>query len=450
MLETIAFIFGAALAALGALLLWTRARSAQQREAAALQARAAAAEAETAALRQQLARLDEDAAALREALAAQQQARVRAETQLDEAQRGLAEQRKLLADAELRLKDVFAVLAADTLRSNSEQFARQAEEKVKPLRDALERYERQVQELERARQSAYGRVSEQLESVSRTGQLLQRETSNLVTALRAPQVRGRWGELTLQRVVELAGLVQHCDFETQVSVATDDGRLRPDMVVHLPGERRIVVDAKVSLDAYLEAVAAEDEAARGGALERHARQLREHMKRLADKAYWRQFERAPDFVVMFVPGESFFSAALEQDRTLIEDGIAARVILATPTTLIALLRTVAHGWQQHELLENAERIGGAAEELLRRVKTFAEHLEDMGKSLSKASESFNRAVSSWESRVVPAGRRVAALHTKLGEVAPAALPPVDTPVRTPRESDAESLMGNANDSRERE
>ncbi|MEP0846164.1 MAG: DNA recombination protein RmuC [Phycisphaerae bacterium] len=450
MFEWVGFILGVALSALVALALWLRARGGAQREAAALQARVSGFEAETAALRQQCARHDEETAKLREALAAEQQARVRAETQLAEARRGIDEQRKLLADAELRLKDVFAALAADTLRSNSEQFVRQAEEKVKPLREALERFERQVQELERVRQSAYGRVSEQLETVSKTGQLLQRETSHLVTALRAPQVRGRWGELTLQRVVELAGLVQHCDFETQVSVATDDGRLRPDMIVRLPGERRIVVDAKVSLDAYLDAVAAGDEAARRGALERHARQLREHMKRLADKAYWKQFERTPDFVVMFVPGESFFSAALEQDRTLIEDGIAERVILATPTTLIALLRTVAHGWQQHELLENAERIGHAAEELFKRVKTFADHLEDVGKALTKASESYNRAVSSWESRVVPAGRRVAALHTKLGEAVPAVLPPVEATPRTPRESDAESLMGNANDDRERD
>ncbi len=368
---------------------------------------------------------------LRESLEAEQRARVAAETRLDESQRNLEQQRRLLVEAEQRLREAFTALSSDVLRKNSEEFARQTEERVKPLSEALQRYEKQMLEIEQTRQNAYGRMSQALEDVGKASQQLRQETSQLVTALRAPQVRGRWGEITLRRTVEAAGLSSHCDFSEQVSVEGEAGRLRPDLVVHLPGERTIVVDAKVPLQGFLDALEAADEPTRQQQLQRHAAAIRTHMKNLSAKAYWSQFDPSPDFVVLFIPGESFFSAALERDRTLIEDGIASRVILATPTTLIALLRTVAYAWQQHDLVENSRQIGEVAGELFERVCKFAEHFGRVGDHLRKATDSYNDASGSWERRVLPLGRRISELGVATKTTEFAELPVIDANARKP-------------------
>lgn len=391
-----------------------------------LEARAQAAEVQGDALRRQLEQLSGELAGLREQLLREQEGRVRAEA-------ALAEQKKALEEAGARLADTFKALSADALHANSQalvQMARQVLESVvleargdlqqqrqaidaliRPLKEELVRYEEQVRAMESARREAYGSLMRQLEELQRTQQLLQKETVNLVTALKMPQVRGRWGEITLRRVVEVAGLSPYCDFAEQVPVG---GGLRPDLVVKLPGDRTVVVDAKVPLKAYLEAVESGDEGVRQAALARHARAVREHMQALASKAYWSQFDRSPDFVVLFLPGESFLAAALEQDRHLIEDGLACRVLLATPTTLIALLRAVALSWQQYALTENARLIAQTGAELYERLCRFGEHLGRIKDGLQKAVSAYNSAVGSWEGRVVPGARRL----KELGAVPP--------------------------------
>jgi DNA recombination protein RmuC len=402
-------IFAAGLL-VGGLVIWflatSRARAAAAGERSELQARLGAGESTIGELRRRVAEQDQETDRLRTNLQSEQQARVMAETRLDESVKNIAEQRKLLEAAEKRLKDAFAALSVDSLRQNSEAFAKQAAEKVRPLVEALQRYESEIKQIEESRQKAYGGINEQLKAIASTHKDLSRETASLVTALRAPQTKGRWGEITLQRAVEVAGLSAHCDFITQVSVDTDEGRLRPDLVVMLPGNRAVVVDAKAPTSAYLDAVESSDEEARRRHLARHAQAVRTHMHALAGKAYWSQFATAPEFVVMFVPGEAFFSAALEQDRDLIEEGIRKRVIIASPTTLIALLRAVAYSWQQQELIENAREIGQTAQQLFERVCTFAGHLDKVGDSLRRATETYNASVASWESRVLPMGRRV--------------------------------------------
>jgi DNA recombination protein RmuC len=238
-----------------------------------------------------------------------------------------------------------------------------------------------------------------------TQERLQKETSNLVTALRAPQVRGRWGEVTLHNVVELAGMSEHCDFDEQVSVDTEDGKLRPDMVVHLPSKRDVVVDSKVSLVAYLNAVSAENEEQRKEFLRQHAQQLRAHMQNLSGKQYWDQFKTSPEFVVMFIPGESFFASALDCDPALLVDGMKKRVVPATPTTLIALLWAVAYGWRQELMEQNALTIAQLGKDVYDRTKVLAMHVINLGRSLAKTNKDFNDVVSSLESRLLPAARK---------------------------------------------
>jgi DNA recombination protein RmuC len=276
-----------------------------------------------------------------------------------------------------------------------------------PIADALARMDAQLQRLERDRMQARGALDEQLRALASGQERLRSETGALVAALRQPHTRGRWGELQLKRVVELAGMTAHCDFVEQPSVATDDGPLRPDLVVQLPGGRQVIVDAKAPLHAFLDAYEAEDETTRTAALAGHARLLREHVRRLSAKAYWDQFEAAPDFVFLFLPGEHFYTAALEADPSLLEEGARQSVLIATPTTLIALLRAVAYGWQQERVAEDARAVAQLGRELHRRLETFAEHLQRLGTRLRGAVGAYNEAVGSFEHRVLPGARRLA-------------------------------------------
>jgi DNA recombination protein RmuC len=296
---------------------------------------------------------------------------------------------------------------------------------VDPLENAVKELRSEVTKIEAARQEAYGSLRTEVQQLATTSKELRQETGSLVTSLKQPQVKGKWGELTLRRSVELAGMSPHCDFVEQQSVDTEEGRLRPDLIVHLPGGTQIIIDAKVPLHAFLSVVSSRSEAEYREAMTQHARLVREHVNRLAAKEYWKQFDLTPEFVVLFVPGESFFSAALEQDRTLIEDAIDKRVVLASPTTLIALLRAIAYGWKQQRVTENAERIKDLGKQLYDRVVTFAEHLSEVARHLERASKSYNSAVASFDNRLMPALRK----FQEMGVDSGAEIPEI-TPVET--------------------
>ncbi|HZV75035.1 MAG TPA: DNA recombination protein RmuC [Conexibacter sp.] len=300
---------------------------------------------------------------------------------------------------------------------------------VAPLRDSLARVDAKLHDLERDRAHARGALDEQLRTLAAGQERLRGETGALVAALRQPHTRGRWGELQLRRVVELAGMTAHCDFVEQPSVATGDGLLRPDLVVQLPGGKQVIVDAKAPLHAFLDAYEARDESARTAALATHARLLREHVRRLSAKAYWDQFDTVPDFVFLFLPGEHFHSAALEADPSLLEEGARQSVLIATPTTLIALLRAVAYGWQQERVAEDARAVAQLGRELHRRLETFADHLQRVGTRLRSAVGAYNDAVGSFEHRVLPGARRLAEHGVVSAERELAALERVDLTAR---------------------
>jgi DNA recombination protein RmuC len=322
-------------------------------------------------------------------------------------------------------KVVTAVRAAsaDAYQANSSAFLEIAESKltgyVRPLKESLAKVEGQVQTLELARERSQGALREQLTQLSE-------RTASLVTALRTPHVRGRWGEIQLKRVVELAGMLPYCDFDEQVTAATDDGRLRPDMKVRLPGGKNVIVDAKVPLAAYLDACEATDDAERSRHLESHARQVRDHMTKLSAKSYWQQFGDTPDFVVMFLPDEGFFRAAWEQDPSLVEAGVRSRVHVASPTTLIVLLQSIAHGWQQESVAEDAREIQALGRELYERVAIVGGHLTKIGNSLKGAVGAFNETVGSLEKRFLPTARKLDALVVSDKEL-PELTPVVEQP-----------------------
>ncbi|MEJ2059546.1 MAG: DNA recombination protein RmuC [Gammaproteobacteria bacterium] len=332
----------------------------------------------------------------------------------------------------------FLDLAAENLKGLQQQARAELDKKekgienlVNPIRETLQKTEQQIREIEKERKQSYGSLSELVKQMNQSNSALQRETQNLVNALRRPEVRGQWGEMTLKRLAELAGMVEYCDFFEQESRDTEEGRMRPDMIVRMPDQRELVVDAKTPLDAYLNAVGARDEEERKTYLRQHARKVRDRMKELASKAYWAQFPRSPDYVVLFIPGDQFLSAALEQDPALLEDALNNQVILATPTSIIALLRAVAFGWRQQAIAENAEQIRGLGEDLYKRLSVFAGHLSLVGKGLTRSVDSYNKAVGSLERSVMPGARR----FTELGIQA---RKPIEPPARVeepPRQLD---------------
>jgi DNA recombination protein RmuC len=423
----------------GVVLAWLALRS----RSAALQARLAFTEKELAAGKAEQARLLEGYQELVARRAGLQSA-------LEAERKASNEKVVLLTEAGENLQNAFKALAADALKSNNSSFLQIAQETLKrfqsdakgdlearqkavadlvaPVRESLSKVDAQIQQMEVARGSAYGDLKAQVQSLITTQKELQSETGNLVRALRTPNVRGRWGEIQLRRVVEIAGMLSYCDFAEQETIQSESGRLRPDLVVKLPGGKRVVVDAKTPLQAFLEAFETTDEDTRRTCLANHARQVRDHMKTLSGKSYWEQFEATPEFVVMFLPGETFFSAALEQDPGLIEQGVLQRVIPASPTTLIALLKAVAYGWNQEKLARNAHEISILGKELHERLRKLAAHITAVGTNLDRAVEAYNQAVGSLENRVLVSARKFAELGASVAEDIPA-LEPIETTAR---------------------
>lgn len=461
----IGLLIGLLLAGVGAwLLAGARARATAADEAAMLRADAAGVRAERGALTQRLDALvishEQATARLRQALtdAAAAGAALHVEREAG------ARREQLLVARDAELKQAFQALSADALARNTEQFVALAEGRLReatavlharadgeavarataigqlldPMTSALTRVEGQLRTVEKERESAYAGLREQVGAMCTSSEQLRGETKQLVNALRAPQVRGRWGELQLERVVQLAGMVEHCDFSTQVTAQGPDGVIRPDLVVRLAGGKQVVVDAKVPFAAYLEAVESTDSGVHAERIAAHARQLRQHVDALAAKAYWAAFAPSPEFVVLFVPGDPFLEAALQADPSLMEYAFTVNVVIATPTTLIALLRTVAYSWRQETLAHNAAVVHQLGRELHGRLATMGTHVAKLGRSLDAAVDSYNGTVSSLESRVLVTARKLTEL-----EVADAELPAPGQIERSPRRISAPELVASA-------
>lgn len=408
---------------------------------------------------EQLARMERELQQTCDGLRNAEAARIELQANLESERVRAAEKLELLEQARIQLSDAFKALSSDALRHNNQSFLELAknvlekyqegakgelqqrkqeiDQVLQPVKESLERFDKKVQEVEKDRVGTYEALRAQVQALRESQSILQRGTDNLVRALSAPRVRGRWGEIQLKRVVELAGMLSHCDFTEQVTVTGEDSKYRPDLVVQLPGQKQIVVDAKAPLAAYLEALECQDEVQRLEKMKDHARQIRDHLTALSRKSYWEQFEATPEFVVLFLPGENFFNAALEHDPSLIEQGVDQRVILATPTTLIALLKAVAYGWQQDRLSDNAEQICTLGKELYKRMADFGEHLADLGSKLGRAVESYNRAIGTLETRVLVSTRRFRELDAATGDRELKVLDPVDA---SPRMIQAEELV----------
>ncbi len=404
----------------------------------ALRTRAATLEERLAAREGRITEMESRGASLEADLGLARDEAGRARTELAQSETRLA----ALNEAQAKMTEAFKAMSADALQSNNAAFMNLAQvtlekfqegargdlekrqtaidELVKPVKESLQKFDVKIGEIEKLRTEAYSGLTQQVRGLAESQVSLQREASNLVKALGTPRVRGRWGELQLRRVVEVAGMLEHCDFVEQAHVATEDGALRPDVVVRLPGGKSLVIDAKTPMDAYLAALESPTEAERRVKLADHARNIREHMKELGAKSYWKQFEHAPEFVVLFVPGESFFSAALEADPELIDRQIDENhVIPASPTTLIALLRAAAYGWRQEALEQNAQEISKLGRDLYERIATMSEHFGRVGTSLKGAVENYNKAMASLESRVLVSARRFQELKASEGKELPA-------------------------------
>ena len=399
-----------------------------------VEGRASGAEALVAELRRHVRDAENEEGRLRTELDAERLQRIETSTRLEESHkrledsyRNLEEQKAVFELMKKEMSDTFNALSSAALKSSSEDFLRLASEHlgkvvtdtkgklgehhaaidatVKPLQELLQRYEQQIREIEESRHKSFGSLTEQIRSLSSMQERLQQETKNLVTVLRRPKVSGSWGEIGLRRVAELAGMTAYCDFYEQESVSAEAGRLRPDMIVRLPNGREIVVDAKAPVDAYLNALSAQSEEDRKKGIANYISQIRNHMNSLSSKSYWDQFPQSPELVVMYLPGESFFSAALEHDPKLIEDGSLKKVVLATPTTFIALLKAVAYGWQQEQVTKSAQEINKLGKELYERFAVVLEHLARTGVAMRKAVESYNEGVRSMETRLIPSIRK---------------------------------------------